>query len=128
MREDLLHEGIRLFNNREFFACHEVLEEAWTPETGPHRLFLQSLIHVAVALYHHQRGNPRGAIRQLHKALRKLAPYLPACQAVDTARLYRDAAAVLRQIESGAASIPYPLIHASPAGHRFAEAAGGKLL
>ena len=80
--------GIRLFNNREFFECHEVLEEEWTPERGARRLFLQSLIHMAVGLYHAERGNPTGAIRQLRKGLRKLAGYLPSCEGIDTLRLH----------------------------------------
>jgi Domain of unknown function (DUF309) len=29
--DELLKSGINLFNNRQFFACHEVLEAAWTP-------------------------------------------------------------------------------------------------
>ena len=98
---DRLQSGIRLFNHREFFECHEVLEEEWTPERGPRRLFLQSLIHLAVGLYHHQRGNPEGAVRQLRKGLRKLAGYLPVCEGVDTARLHREALAVLARIEEG---------------------------
>ena len=97
---DLQH-GIRLFNDGAFFECHEVLEEAWTPERGPRRLFLQSLIHVAVGLYHAGRGNPTGARRQLRKGLRKLTPYLPTCEGVDTARLHREATAALQQIEAG---------------------------
>src|SRR5436305_14198644 len=83
--------GIHLFNEGEFFECHEVLEEAWTPERGPRRLFLQSLIHMAVGLYHAERGNPVGAERQLRKGLRKLSGYLPACEGVDTARLHAEA-------------------------------------
>jgi uncharacterized protein len=110
--EDLLQAGIELFNREEFFRCHEVLEEAWTPERGPRRLFLQSLIHVAVGLYHWQRGNPVGASRQLRKAIRKLEPYLPACEGVDTARLYIDAGAALAAVESGAIT-EYPRIHPS---------------
>ena len=72
--------GIHLFNSRQFFECHEVWEEVWTPERGPRRLFLQSLIHFAVGLYHTERGNPVGAGRQLRKGLRKLGrlPALPA--------------------------------------------------
>ena len=89
----LLDRGIQLFNRGEYFECHEALEEAWMPERGPRRLFLQGLIHVAVGLYHHRRGNSLGATRQLRKALRKLAAYLPSCEGVDTARLYRDASA-----------------------------------
>ena len=93
--------GINLFNDGEFFECHEVLEEEWTPERGPRRLFLQSLIHVAVGLYHSGRGNPVGAARQLRKALRKLAGYLPEWEGVDTARLYREASDALTRIEAG---------------------------
>ena len=56
----------------------------------PRRLFLQSLIHFAVGLYHAERGNPVGAARQLRKGLRKLAGYLPACEGIDTARLHAE--------------------------------------
>jgi len=113
--DELLRRGIQLFNDREFFACHEVWEEAWTPERGPRRLFLQSLIHVAVGFYHCQRGNPAGATRQLRKALRKLSAYLPSCEGVDTGRLHRDAASVLECIEAGATVPAFPRIHTSSA-------------
>jgi predicted metal-dependent hydrolase len=103
-----LQHGIDLFNRREFFVCHEVLEEIWTPERGPRRLFLQSLIHFAVAFYHDQRGNPVGATRQLRKGLRKLANYLPACEEIDTARLHRDGLAAVAVTETGAALRGYP--------------------
>jgi uncharacterized protein len=109
--DPLLRRGIELFNNREFFDCHEVLEEAWTPEHGPRRLFLQAVIHVAVGFYHCQRGNRMGACRQLRKALRKLSRYLPSCESIDTARLYRDASVVLAEIEAGAPVREYPRIH-----------------
>lgn len=107
----LLAQGIALFNRGEYFECHEVLEEAWTPERGPRRLFLQALIHMAVGLYHHSRGNSAGAERQLRKGLRKLAAYLPACERVDTERLEREAGAWLRAIESGDLVLSYPQIH-----------------
>ena len=99
--DSLLRRGIDLFNCGEFFESHEVLEEAWTPERGPRRLFLQSLIHVAVGFYHCRRGNPVGACRQLRKALRKMAAYRPACEGVDTEKLYRETSEVLSRIENG---------------------------
>jgi uncharacterized protein len=107
--------GISLFNNREFFECHEVLEEEWTPERGERRLFLQSLIHMAVGLYHAERGNPVGAIRQLRKGLRKLSGYLPAREGIDTQRLYEDALLALQSIEAGAKRFEQPRIHLRPA-------------
>ncbi len=98
--DSILRRGIELYNAGEFFEAHEVLEEAWTPERGPRRLFLQSLIHVAVGAYHRSRGNPVGACRQLRKALRKMEAYLPECEGVDTARLYRDTRRLLEGIEA----------------------------
>jgi hypothetical protein len=120
MVDELLREGIRLFNNREFFQCHEVLEEAWTPERGQRRLFLQALIHLAVGFYHYQRGNPVGARRQLHKGLAKLAAYLPYCEGIDTSRLYGDTVAALDRIKGAAqGALVYPEIHAHvPSGAR----------
>src|SRR5579872_4648141 len=111
MPDDRFQEGIRLFNHREFFECHEVLEEAWTPERGPRRLFLQSLIHVAVGFYHCRRQNPVGAIRQLRKALRKMEAYRPWCEGVDTERLFQEARAVLERIEAGEAVAVFPQMH-----------------
>lgn len=106
----LLREGVRLFNDGEFFACHEVLEEAWTRERGPRRVFLQAVIHVAVGLYHCQRGNPAGASGQLGKALRKLVLYLPSYECIDTTRLYADALAVTGRIDAGSPVFEYPRI------------------
>lgn len=109
--DELLKRGIELFNSREFFECHELLEDAWRPECEPRRLFLQAIIHVAVGFYHVQRSNPAGARGQLDKALRKLRPYLPAYEDVDTARLYCEAFAVRGLIEAGAPPSEYPQIH-----------------
>jgi uncharacterized protein len=109
--DPLLARGIALFNHGEYFECHEVLEEAWTPERDPRRLFLQSLIHMAVGFYHSRRGNPTGAMRQLRKGLKKLAAYLPACERVNTARLEQEVLVVLGAIENGASISTYPKIH-----------------
>jgi hypothetical protein len=51
--------------------------------------------------------------RQLRKGLRKLAPYLPSCEGIDTARLHRDALAVLEKVERGMAVPVFPEIHTS---------------
>ena len=93
--------GIDLFNRRAFFECHEVLEDLWRPIRGPRRLFLQSVIHLAVGFYHHQRANPTGTERQLRKGLKKLAGYLPEFDGVNTALLYREALACLERVLSG---------------------------
>ena len=120
-QDELLARGIDLFNNRRYFECHEIWEELWTPERGPRRLFLQALIHFAVALYHRERQNPLGAVRQLRKGLTKLSGFLPACEGLDCARLHREGLLVLAALESAgpedASPAPmYPLVHILPTG------------
>ena len=109
MQDALLH-GLRLFNAREFFACHEVLEEIWRPARGPRRFFVQSVIHLAVGFHHFQRGNKAGAVRQLRKGLRKLAGYLPDCENIDTALLYRESLERLEAIQHGRTFAAFPEI------------------
>src|SRR5258708_8747135 len=99
--EPAFRHGIQLFNDGEFFECHEVLEDLWRPMRGPRRLFLQGVIHFAVALYHYQQGNPAGARRQLRKSVKKLAGYLPEFEGVDTGALYREGVLLLDRIVNG---------------------------
>jgi predicted metal-dependent hydrolase len=110
-REALFARGIELFNTREFFECHEVLEEIWTPTVQPERWFLQSLIHFAVGFYHHQRGNTVGAVRQLRKGLRKIEGYLPAWGGVDTGAIESKVRACLSEIENGGIVEQFPAVH-----------------
>jgi hypothetical protein len=106
----LYQRGLELFNRREFFECHEVLEEIWTPARGRDRLFLQALIHFAVGFYHHQRANPAGASRQLRKGLRKIEGYLPAYGGIETAALRDEVARLLPHMEAGAGVDDFPSI------------------
>ena len=102
--------GIALFNEREFYECHEVLEDLWRPTQGVERFFLQAVIHFAVGFYHHQRGNQRGAELQLRKGLRKLAGYLPVFQGIDTAKLYREGEVALQTILAGGRIERFPVL------------------
>jgi predicted metal-dependent hydrolase len=110
--------SIELFNRGEFFECHEELELIWTPERGARRVFLQALIHFAVAFHHDGRGNPVGASRQLRKGLRKLAGFLPECEGIDTKRLHRDGLAAVEKTEAGEKLASYPRIHWAHAAQR----------
>jgi predicted metal-dependent hydrolase len=67
--------GIDLFNQREFFECHDVFEDLWHDERGERRLFLQGLIQAAVGCYHLSNGNTSGAISQYRKSIDKLSHY-----------------------------------------------------
>jgi predicted metal-dependent hydrolase len=77
---------------------------------GPHRLFLQAVIHFAVTFYHLERDNPLGAQRQLRKGLRKLEGYRPIYQGLDTAALYREGQVCLDRILAGETPEPPRLL------------------
>jgi hypothetical protein len=108
--KSLFDEGIGLFNRGEFYDCHEVLEEVWTPTQQPERWFLQSLIHFAVGFYHHQRGNQAGASRQLRKGLRKIAGYLPRWGGVETGAIESEARRCLETVEQDRRIEEFPKI------------------
>lgn len=58
---------------RDYFECHEVLEEYWKDHPdSPYRETWVGLIQVAVALYHQRRGNMRGAQKMISIAFRIL--------------------------------------------------------
>lgn len=107
---DLFRRGIQLFNEQQFYECHEVLEDLWRPTRGPNRLFLQAIIHFAVGFYHHQRGNQLGAERQLRKGLRKFGAYLPKYEGVESAGLFHKIQASLEQIQGGERLTEFPRI------------------
>ena len=98
--------GLALFSRGDYFAAHEAWEEEWTCETGERRRFLQGLIHVAVALYHAERGNPVGAVRQMRKAALKLGAAGGVREGIAVAALAADAAAWVAAVESGARPRP----------------------
>jgi predicted metal-dependent hydrolase len=79
-------QAIELFNRREFFDCHDVLEELWNETLGPEREFYQGMIHAAVALFHFGEGNLGGARKMYGSAVRYLAPYRPRYFGVDLDR------------------------------------------
>lgn len=108
--DERLQRGIDLFNRREFFESHEVLEQAWVEEVGARRRFLQSLIHFAVGFHHHQHGNATGAKGQLRKGIEKLAGHLPFPDGIDAASLDQDVRTALNQIDSGQKLAEYPRI------------------
>ncbi|GFO64783.1 DUF309 domain-containing protein [Geomonas paludis] len=91
-----LQQAIDEFNLREWFACHETLEELWVGEKGELRDFYQGLLQVAVALYHWHNGNFKGAEGLLQRGPDLLRRVPDTCLGVDVARLVAEAG-VLRE-------------------------------
>ncbi|MFP5234760.1 MAG: DUF309 domain-containing protein [Acidobacteriota bacterium] len=70
-----LAEGLECYRGLQFFEAHEHWEGVWLQCAEPEKTMLQCLIQIAAAFHHLQRGNRRGAISLLSRALRRLDPY-----------------------------------------------------
>ncbi|NUN49311.1 MAG: DUF309 domain-containing protein [Candidatus Brocadiae bacterium] len=68
-------QGIALFNAQYFFDAHDAWEDLWADTRDGDRLFYQSLIHAAVALYHWRNGNVAGASNVYGYFTRRSAGY-----------------------------------------------------
>lgn len=67
--------GIALFNQQEFYDCHDVIEDMWLQESSDEQPFLQGLIQSAVAFHHYQLGKLGAARSMLRLAIQKLEEY-----------------------------------------------------
>lgn len=83
--------AIRQFNSRQWFECHETLEELWIGEKGEVRDFFQGILQIAVALHHWRNGNYGGAISLLKGGVTLLSHVSDACLWVDVVQLVSDA-------------------------------------
>jgi len=83
-------EALRLFNDEDFFECHDVLEEIWADTQGGEKKFYQGLIQLSISLFHFGNDNFGGA-RKLYESSRKyLEAYRPTCMGIDVDRLLDD--------------------------------------
>ena len=74
-----LREGIRLFNNGQFFECHDILEIAYQEADDTHKPFLEGLIQLAAAFrIFCDFGEIKGPVRMIYQALIRFENYQPA--------------------------------------------------
>ena len=83
-------EGIRYFNQRNYYDAHEVWEEIWLHASGDEKVFYQMLIQSAVGLHHYERGNARGARGMYNAAAEKLRQLPREFMSLDLDRFSRD--------------------------------------
>ena len=96
--------GIRQFNSRQWFECHETLELLWMKEDGELRPFYQGLIQLAIAQLHWRNNNFNGAVALLASGADYLKQVPSPCQWVDLAGLIVQAEALqttLQQLGAG---------------------------
>ena len=93
-----LLEGIRLFNDGEYYECHEAIEHEWHAETRPIRRLYQGILQIGVGLLHARRGNHTGALLLLADGIDKTAEFAPVCLGIETGRLAAESQAALDRL------------------------------
>ena len=94
----LLIEGLHLFNQGQYFKCHEVIEDAWKQENEPVRIMYQGILQIGVACYHIERKNWRGAVKVLERGVPKIGRFSPSCMGIDIAKLLDDAESIRQEL------------------------------
>lgn len=87
-------EGIVLFNQGEYYKCHDALEAAWNDDKSATRDLYKAVLQVGIAYFQIERGNYRGAMKMLLRVRQWLTPLPPICRGVNIAKLRENVAQV----------------------------------
>ncbi|MCM3079926.1 MULTISPECIES: DUF309 domain-containing protein [Brevibacillus] len=80
---------------RDYFECHEILEEYWkSAPPAERKLIWVGLIQIAVGLYHQRRGNQAGALKMIGNAVKLVRQHQSELQ-----ELGLDAPALIARLE-----------------------------
>ncbi|KAG6682952.1 hypothetical protein I3842_13G168500 [Carya illinoinensis] len=65
-------EAVALFNDREYYKCHDFLEALWNDAQEPTRTLIHGILQCAVGFHHLFNQNHKGAMMELGEGLCKL--------------------------------------------------------
>ncbi|MEH2401740.1 MAG: DUF309 domain-containing protein [Nostoc sp.] len=92
-------QGVEQFNSGEFYACHDTLEALWIEAGEPDKTFYQGILQIAVALYHLENRNWRGAVILLGEGSNRLRRYPSSYSGVDVDELLSQSAVLLTTLQ-----------------------------
>lgn len=87
--DERFKKGLELFNEGEYFECHEVIEELWleTDPEDPYRDLYKGVIQAAAAIYQFERGILSGALGLFETSIKYLEIYRPKMLCLDVEKL-----------------------------------------
>ncbi|MBO3458882.1 DUF309 domain-containing protein [Aetokthonos hydrillicola Thurmond2011] len=92
-------QGVEQFNARQFYACHDTLEALWIEAAEPEKTFYQSILQIAVALYHLGNSNWRGAVILLGEGSNRLNRYPSVYSGIDVDQLLDQSVVLLKLLQ-----------------------------
>jgi predicted metal-dependent hydrolase len=91
--------GLKQFNQRQFYDCHDTLEAIWIEASEYDKNFYQGILQIAVACYHLSNLNQRGAMILLGEGIKRLNEYQPLHYNVDVTQLVAESYTLLVQLQ-----------------------------
>ena len=82
-----LAESLDLFNNGDYYACHDALEAIWMESPAPAKPFYQGILQISVGLYHLGNHNWQGAMTLLGEGVNRLRAFEPDYEGVNVTQL-----------------------------------------
>lgn len=103
---DSFWQGIKQFNQGEYYACHDTLESLWLVASEPPKSLYQGILQISVACYHLGNQNWLGAVTLLGEGIRRLSDYEPTYAQLDIAAFVTESFELLDQLhEAGATQV-----------------------
>ncbi len=96
-------QGVEEFNQHEFYACHDTLEALWMEAMEPTKKFYQSILQIAVGLYHLSNKNWRGAVISMGEGIRRLDYYQPDYSGINVEQFLNQASELLVELQQAGA-------------------------
>ena len=93
-----LRDGVDQFNRRQYWECHETLEDVWRETPYPLRFFYHALIKVAVGFHHLSGHNLHGARGKMADGMRLLKLFQPVFLGMRTEKLLQDSSVWLSRL------------------------------
>lgn len=95
-------QGVEQFNQQAFYECHDTLEALWMEAIEPEKRFYQGILQIAVACYHLENQNHRGAVMLLGEGTRRLLDYTPSDYGIDVGKLVEQSTLLLEALQLAA--------------------------
>jgi uncharacterized protein len=92
-------QGVREFQQGQFYECHDTLEALWIEAREPNKTFFQGILQIAVACYHLSNNNWKGAVILLGEGIRRLVTYQPEYFGLDIEHLVNTSADLLEHLQ-----------------------------
>jgi uncharacterized protein len=93
-------QGVKEFNDQQFYACHDTLESLWLESCEPHKGFYQGILQIAVGCYHLERVNWKGAVTLLGQGTRRLKDYQPSYEQIAVCEIFTASYQLLKIVQS----------------------------